>query len=168
MSKNFVVTINGSKKSVNIINGSEALLDNKSVDYELIKIKSQNYLLRINNYFYEICTEKIDNNEYSLFVNGYKVETISRTELQERAATLINAATISYNHKVEIKAPMPGLIIKIKKNIGESINQGESILILEAMKMENDLKAPVSGVVKDISVAEGNAVEKGDILFSIK
>jgi biotin carboxyl carrier protein len=168
MSKNFVVTINGSKKSVNIINGSEALLDNKSVDYELIKIKSQNYLLRINNYFYEICTEKIDNNEYSLFVNGYKVETISRTELQERAATLINAATISYNHKVEIKAPMPGLIIKIKKNIGESINQGESILILEAMKMENDLKAPVSGVVKDISVAEGNAVEKGDILFSIE
>ena len=168
MSKNFVITINGSKKSVKIINGSEALLDNKSVDYELIKMKSQNYLLRINNYFYEICTDKIDNNEYSLFVNGYKVETISRTELQERAATLINAATISSNHKVEIKAPMPGLIIKIKKSIGESINEGESILILEAMKMENDLKAPVSGVVKEISVAEGSAVEKGDILFSIE
>ena len=168
MSKNFVVTINGSKKSVNIINGNKALLDNRSLEYELIKIKSQNYLLRINNYFYEICTEKIDNNKYSLFVNGNKIETISRTELQERAATLINAATISSNHKVDIKAPMPGLIIKIKKSIGEAINQGESVLILEAMKMENDLKAPVSGVVKEVPVAEGNAVEKGDILFSIE
>ena len=168
MSKNYIVTIDGRKKIINLLNEKDAKIDKTRVDYELIKVRSQNYLLRINNYFYEICTEKIDGDKYSLFVNGNSVETITRTELQEKAASLINAATTSTNQKVEIKAPMPGLILKIKKSVGEIINQGESILILEAMKMENDLKAPVTGLIKEISVVEGNAVEKGDKLFSIE
>ncbi len=168
MSKKFVVTINRSKKLVNIINSNEAITDKKKVEFELLKLKEDNYLLRINNYFYEICTDKIDHEKYSLFVNGNKIDTITRTELQERAARLINEAKISSNNKVDIKAPMPGLILKIKKKAGEVINQGESILILEAMKMENDLRAPVSGSIIEIYVTEGNAVEKGDKLFSIE
>ena len=168
MSKNFVVTINGSKKQINILNSSVAIIDKKKVDFELLKLKEDNYLLRINNYFYEICTDKIDHEKYSLFVNGNKIDTITRTELQEKAARLINAAKISSNNKLEIKAPMPGLILKIKKKVGEVIKQGESILILEAMKMENDLRTPVSGSIIEIFVTEGIAVEKGDKLFTIE
>ena len=168
MSKNFVVTINGSKKQINILNSSVAIIDKKKVDFELLKLKEDNYLLRINNYFYEICTDKIDHEKYSLFVNGNKIDTITRTELQEKAAKLISEAKISSNNKLEIKAPMPGLILKIKKKVGEVIKQGESILILEAMKMENDLRTPVSGSIIEIFVTEGIAVEKGDKLFTIE
>ncbi|MCG6914664.1 acetyl-CoA carboxylase biotin carboxyl carrier protein subunit [bacterium BMS3Abin03] len=168
MSKNFIVTINGSKKQINILNSSVAIIDKKKVDFELLKLKEDNYLLRINNYFYEICTDKIDHEKYSLFVNGNKIDTITRTELQEKAARLINEAKISSNNKLEIKAPMPGLILKIKKKVGEVIKQGESILILEAMKMENDLRTPVSGSIIEIFVTEGIAVEKGDKLFTIE
>lgn len=67
-----------------------------------------------------------------------------------------------------MKAPMPGMILKIRKSAGEQILQGESILILEAMKMENDLKAPASGILKKVYVTEGTAVEKGAKLFSIE
>ena len=168
MSKNFVVTINGSKKQINILNSSVAIIDKKKIDFELLKLKEDNYLLRINNYFYEICTDKIDHEKYSLFVNGNKIDTITRTELQEKAAKLISEAKISSNNKLEIKAPMPGLILKIKKKVGEVIKQGESILILEAMKMENDLRTPVSGSIIEIFVTEGIAVEKGDKLFTIE
>ena len=168
MSKNFIVTINGSKKQINILNSSVAIIDKKKVDFELLKLKEDNYLLRINNYFYEICTDKIDHEKYSLFVNGNKIDTITRTELQEKAARLINEAKISSNNKLEIKAPMPGLILKIKKKVGEVIKQGESILILEAMKMENDLRTPVSSSIIEIFVTEGIAVEKGDKLFTIE
>ena len=168
MSKNFVVTINGSKKQINILNSSVAIIDKKKIDFELLKLKEDNYLLRINNYFYEICTDKIDHEKYSLFVNGNKIDTITRTELQEKAARLISEAKISSNNKLEIKAPMPGLILKIKKKVGEVIKQGESILILEAMKMENDLRTPVSGSIIEIFVTEGIAVEKGDKLFTIE
>jgi biotin carboxyl carrier protein len=69
---------------------------------------------------------------------------------------------------MDVKAPMPGLILKIRKKAGETVEQGESLIILEAMKMENDLKAPASGIIKSILVSEGSAVEKGVVLFSIE
>ncbi|NWF49169.1 MAG: hypothetical protein HXY49_01360 [Ignavibacteriaceae bacterium] len=72
-----------------------------------------------------------------------------------------------YKHEIEIKAPMPGLILKVNKSKGEKVKKGESVLILEAMKMENDLKAGENGIVKDIFVNEGVTVEKGVTLFSI-
>jgi pyruvate carboxylase subunit B len=62
---------------------------------------------------------------------------------------------------------MPGLILKIRKSVGEKVEQGESVIILEAMKMENDLKAPASGYIENIFVTEGSAVEKGTTLLSI-
>ena len=164
----YVVTINGSKKLVNIINEYEASVDGKVVDYSLESLNYSTYLLRINNNFYEISSKKIDVDEYLLLVKGKKINTITRTELQERATKLVEDAKASSNHHLDIKAPMPGMVLKIKKNAGDEIDSGDSILILEAMKMENDLKAPSSGKIKEIYVSEGSAVEKGDNLFLIE
>ena len=71
-------------------------------------------------------------------------------------------------HHTEVKAPMPGLLIKIKKKIGDHVELGEPILILEAMKMENDLRSPSSGVVKEINFQEGQSVEKGASILVIE
>jgi biotin carboxyl carrier protein len=68
---------------------------------------------------------------------------------------------------MEVKAPMPGLILKVRKKVGDHVELGESVIILEAMKMENDLKAHASGIIENIYVTEGSAVEKGCTLFSI-
>ena len=62
---------------------------------------------------------------------------------------------------------MPGLIIKYEKNVGDSINEGETVVILEAMKMENALPAPASGTIKAINFASGDTVAKGDVLCVI-
>ncbi len=164
----YVVTIKGSKKLVNIINENEASIDGKVVDFSLESLNCSTYLLRINNSFYEISGEKINDEKYSLLVKGKKINTIARTELQERATKLVEDAKASSNHQLDIKAPMPGLVLKIKKNAGDEIDSGDSILILEAMKMENDLKAPSSGKIKQIYISEGSAVEKGDKLFTIE
>ena len=79
----------------------------------------------------------------------------------------MNSAAFQHHHQ-DVKAPMPGLILKVRKKTGEKVEQGESVIILEAMKMENDIKSPVSGVIENISVSEGSAVEKGVTLFSIE
>jgi biotin carboxyl carrier protein len=63
---------------------------------------------------------------------------------------------------------MPGMILKIKKKVGDEIEQGDSLLILEAMKMENDIRSPVSGKVKEIKIKEGQAVEKGISILVIE
>jgi len=163
----YIIIINGSKKKVNIINEKEASIDGKVVDYSLESLNYSTYLLRINNIFYEISSEKVDEEKYSLLVKGKKIITIARTELQERAAKLIEDTKASSKHQICINAPMPGIILKINKNVGDKIIENESVLILEAMKMENDLRAPGSGLIKKIFFSEGNKVEKGDKLFLI-
>ncbi|MDZ7649219.1 MAG: acetyl-CoA carboxylase biotin carboxyl carrier protein subunit [Cytophagales bacterium] len=64
-----------------------------------------------------------------------------------------------------IKAPMPGLIIDLKIQVGDSVKPGDALLILEAMKMENILKSPGEGVVKTIKVKKDDSVEKGQVLI---
>jgi oxaloacetate decarboxylase alpha subunit/pyruvate carboxylase subunit B len=61
-------------------------------------------------------------------------------------------------------APMPGMIVKYLKNVGDSVKEGETLLVLEAMKMENALPAPASGTVKALGFGSGDSVKKGDVL----
>ena len=64
----------------------------------------------------------------------------------------------------KILAPMPGIILQIKKTAGESVKKGEIILILEAMKMENEVIAPHDGVIAQITTAKDSTVNTGDVL----
>jgi oxaloacetate decarboxylase alpha subunit/pyruvate carboxylase subunit B len=66
-----------------------------------------------------------------------------------------------------VTAPMPGMIISYEKGVGDAVNQGETIVVLEAMKMENALPAPAGGTVKAINYSSGDTVAKGDILAII-
>jgi len=67
-----------------------------------------------------------------------------------------------------IKAPMPGLVLDVLVESGQTITKGDQLLILEAMKMENVLKAAGDGVVKSIEIKKGNTVEKGQILVEME
>jgi oxaloacetate decarboxylase alpha subunit/pyruvate carboxylase subunit B len=62
---------------------------------------------------------------------------------------------------------MPGMIVSFNKKVGDSVNQGETVVVLEAMKMENALPAPVSGTIKAINFSSGESVAKGDVLCVI-
>ncbi len=68
----------------------------------------------------------------------------------------------------EITAPMPGLIVGISVEVGQTVQEGESVLTLEAMKMENVIKSPVSGTVEAVHVEVGNSVEKKQVLVSFE
>ena len=66
-----------------------------------------------------------------------------------------------------IAAPMPGKVLNIKVNVGDSVNNGDLVLLLEAMKMENEIFATASGKVTDIRVKSGDSVNTGDVLMVI-
>ena len=68
----------------------------------------------------------------------------------------------------EIKAPMPGLVIEIAVSNGQEVNEGDKILILEAMKMENNIMIPGAARIKNIVVKKGQAVEKGQVLVELE
>jgi biotin carboxyl carrier protein len=69
------------------------------------------------------------------------------------------------HHHAELKASMPGLVIRIKVRPGEEVAKGQPVIILEAMKMENEIRVPADGVIKELCVQEGQPVEKGDLLI---
>ena len=69
---------------------------------------------------------------------------------------------------MKIKAPMPGKVVRILAPAGAQVEIGQSVVVIEAMKMQNELKAPKTGVVKKISVAEGAAVEAGQVLAEVE
>jgi len=164
----FVVTVNEKKKPVNILNDTELKIENKKCSYEISHVHNNTYLLKFGNNYFEIVADKVNNEHFSVLLNGYHFDAVVRTALQEKAIHLLEEAQTAAHHQFEVKAPMPGIILKVKKQDGDTILQGESIIILEAMKMENDLKAPQAGIIKEIYISEGNTVEKGDKLFLIE
>jgi biotin carboxyl carrier protein len=75
---------------------------------------------------------------------------------------LDNLATKKVN---EVKAPMPGMVLNILVNEGDTVKKGDALLILEAMKMENIIKSPSDGVIKKVAAIKGTAVEKNQLLI---
>ena len=67
-----------------------------------------------------------------------------------------------------VVAPMPGTVIKILKNEGDAVKAGDVVLILEAMKMENEITAPVEGTLASVNCTAGGTVAGGDVLFEVK
>lgn len=163
----FVVTIGGKKRSVTISDNSEVIINDHKRHYEVIELGKNDFILRIDNLVYEISARKKDANQYNLFINGRAIDVVVRTGLQEKASSLIEQSS-EFKHKMEVKAPMPGMILKVRKNVGDRVEKGDSVVILEAMKMENDIKSPYSGSIKEVRVIENSPVEKGAILFSIE
>ena len=66
-----------------------------------------------------------------------------------------------------VNAPLAGNIFRIEKNVGDSVNEDETIIVLEAMKMETTIKTPISGKIKQIFTKNGDKVKSGDPLFEV-
>ncbi|MDE7431078.1 MAG: biotin/lipoyl-binding protein, partial [Lachnospiraceae bacterium] len=68
---------------------------------------------------------------------------------------------------IKINSPMPGKILSIKTKVGQAVKKGDVVMILEAMKMENEIVAPQDGVIASVNVSEGTSVEAGSVLASL-
>jgi len=118
-------------------------------------------------YHCELIAKDIENKTLTVSVNGNKYELKIEDEydllVKEMGLSVLTSQKIT-----DIKAPMPGLIIDVLVEPGQEIEKGTPILILEAMKMENVLKAEGEGVVKSIEVVKSQAVDKGQILIEME
>lgn len=77
------------------------------------------------------------------------------------------AATEIASGQTAVKSPMPGTVLDIKVTAGQSVKKGDVLMVLEAMKMENDITSPVDGTVKSVKVSKGDSVEAEQLLFVI-
>lgn len=111
---------------------------------------------------------------YKVKVNGklFEVELESVSENNQTIAAPAQAAPVQAAPALggagaELKAPMAGTILDVKVSVGQTVNVGDVVCILEAMKLENEVVADVAGVVKSIAVTKGTSVSNGQLIAVI-
>ena len=105
--------------------------------------------------------------DYTLWVSGHRFDLEALDERTSAIRELSKLSTAAAG-PAPLVAPMPGLIVRINAQPGDKVGQGQGLVVMEAMKMENELRAPAAGTVKSINVKPGPAVEKGTVLIEME
>jgi biotin carboxyl carrier protein len=144
------------------INGEPFQADVKMIDPATFHIVAANRSFRAEviafNAAEKKCVLKINDNIYQLEIQDRYSELLSQLGIDT-----VNAKKVS-----ELKAPMPGMVLQIFVKEGDPVKKGDSLLTLEAMKMENILKAPADGTIRSIKAVLGNKVEKNQVMISFE
>ena len=149
----------GKSAGIFFLNGEEIKID-------LVKLKEGSFhvLQKNKSYNVEVVNSNQDEKIFELNVNGNNYTV----QLKDRYDELLHQLGMDEmtSHKVnDLKAPMPGLVVTVHVSEGQAVKNGDALVTLEAMKMENVLKASADATVKKIAVKKGQAVEKNEVLI---
>ena len=151
-------------------------------------VKTENKQLTVNNEVVELDQIILNkNSSHILYQNkSYLIEVVELIKEEKKAIIKINGNIYTLNVEdqydqllkqlgmdslavskiLQIKAPMPGLVLSVLVTEGDEVKKGDNLLVLEAMKMENMIKSPTDGIIKKIEIKQGNKVEKNELLIS--
>ena len=138
------------------------------------EINNKTYNVRINEFSPEKAVLTVNDKEYTVALKDLGIEEpmVSKPRPKKRPQPY-DQSKEKYHRpesvsKKQIKAPLPGLILEVNVKVGDEVEAGEDVLVLEAMKMENDVQTNTSGIVKEINVEEGDSVEEGAVLITLE
>lgn len=119
----------------------------------------KNYTITVNGTVYEVCVEESE--------GAAAAAAPVKAAAPKKAAPKKAAAPAGAQGSVKVESPMPGKILKINLSAGAAVKKGDVILILEAMKMENEIVAPQDGTLASVNVTVGQSVEAGEVLATM-
>ena len=144
------------------------------------------YKIKINGSEYEVDIHSVENNLARLTVNevefdveieglmtnptGMSTKPVMKTSVPtiQSLKPVVKPVATSSGSIHPVKSPLPGIILDIKAKPGDKVKNGQLVMILEAMKMENSIEADKDGVIETIKPVKGDSVMEGDVLFTIK
>jgi biotin carboxyl carrier protein len=161
--------VNDSKVFEIHTNNNQLTINGQTVTPDWIKIGEKKFHAIINNQSLTLELGSIDETgkNFTVLINGVKYQVgvqnqydalLKQLGMDKLASGKVNA----------IKAPMPGMVLRINVKVGDEVKKGDGLLVLEAMKMENVIKSTTDGVIKKINFAEKTAVEKGAVLVEFE
>jgi biotin carboxyl carrier protein len=183
MTKNvFKVTVAGRSFDLHLGEPGSISINGRAIEYDLTSVETGTYCLILDGRVYILhrnngvtsetgsqgSTSRSDGSgrELQLSIQGREY-----TVTVDDARSLLIRSYLSKGHAasapVAVRAPMPGLIVRVEVEAGQLIRVGQGLVVLEAMKMENEIKALSAGKVADVHVTPGKAVEKGELLISL-
>ena len=161
----YIVNVDNHEFKVNVLRnhrGYTAFLDGEEMSVEVAREEGNQLTLIVNNRPFVIVLES----EGQISVNG---ETYLVTVMDEQIQKLIKVSPEKFHKKeLAVRAVMPGLVIDVTVKEGDAVKAGDALLVVEAMKMQNEVKTPQEGIVKKILVQKDKTVNSGDILIIIE
>ena len=121
----------------------------------------KNYTITVNGNVYDVTVEE------GASTGAVSAPVAPKAAPKAAAAPAAKPAATGTAGSVNINAPMPGKIVDVKVKVGDAVKKGQTVLVLEAMKMENDIVAPEDGTVASINAAVGSAVEAGETIATL-
>lgn len=134
------------------------------IDRKVLNPKSSHVIYQNKSYSLELVSFDKTDKTAAVKVNGsiYKVTVEDQFDQLLKQLGMDNLTTAKVQ---QIKAPMPGLVLSVLVAVGDEVKKGDSLLVLEAMKMENMIKSPTDGIIKKIAIKQGDKVEKNEVLI---
>lgn len=163
----YIVDVNGERIIV-VLDGTHAEVEGERVTASLSRIEGTPVrLLRIGEQVHRLVARRgASRGHYTLDLDGQRVESEA---LDERTRTIrdLTAAADEDNGPAPLVAPMPGLVVRVSVAVGDTVTAGQGLVVVEAMKMENELRASVAGIVTAVLAIPGQAVDKGALLVEL-
>lgn len=165
----YIVTVNGQRLAVTLGPDGAALDDGAPVQAELKPVEGTPVrLVTIGDDVHRVVVRRREGRgHYVLWLDGFVYDVEA---LDERTRTIrdMAAAAAPPAGPAPIVAPMPGLVVRVNVRPGDTVATGQGLVVMEAMKMENELRAQGAGVVKAVLATPGTAVEKGAVLVELE
>ena len=162
----YITTVNDQEYIVEIDQEGQIIVNDQEYRVDFQQLSEGGILsLLLNYHSLEAIVEERDQS-WEVLIRG---ELYTVNVQDERAYRLAKARgiTTEVTGEANVISPMPGLIIEVPVEAGQLIKKGDQVIILESMKMENELRAPRDGIIKKVWVAKGASVEKNEILVTI-
>ncbi len=164
----YIVELNGEQCEVDVA-GESVILDGELLAAHLEDVPGTPVrLVTIGDEVHRVVVRRgATRGEYTLWVDGWRFEGDALDE-RTRAIRAVTAAVSGPKGPAPVVAPMPGLIVRVSVVVGDTVQAGQGVVVMEAMKMENELRASASGRVKSVTAQPGTPVEKGTVLVELE
>lgn len=159
----YVTVINGKQFEIEIKGDGSLLVNGTPHEVDFLPLSAALYSIIKDYKSFELAIEE-SNNTYQVLMNG---RLYDGQVLDERALLLMNRKGGLGLDVGELHSPMPGLIVEVRVAVGDHVQRGQTLVILESMKMQNELKAQRDGVVTTVNVHKGQTVDKNDVLVIV-
>ena len=138
-------------------------------NFDFVKENDGNFHILKDNKAYRAEIEHVDfaKKIFNIKINGNR-HVIKIEDHFDQLVNQLGLSVVNTQKASDIKAPMPGLVLEVSVEVGQTVKEGDGLLILEAMKMENVIKSVGEGEIKAIHIEQGKAVEKGQLLIEIE
>ncbi|HHP7238974.1 biotin/lipoyl-containing protein [Longibacter sp.] len=148
------------------LDDGQLLIDGEPTEYSFRKIRKGYVSLILNGRSVPVSVEPTDDGSYRVTIDGRR----TAVRVKDERALLMEEFGLEEDGAGggDVRAPMPGLVLDVRVAVGDAVEADEGLLVLEAMKMENELKAPSSGRVAAIHASAGDAVDKNALLIEIE